>query len=350
MINIKTMIQKKKISIITLLTLLVAIFCVHYWFKDSAKHPLSEDAIVNADLVNISSVVPGKVTNIYVKDNSKVKKGDLLFTIEKTPYLIALSQAESALAIAQAALVTKSKNVSAEKYNSDITNKQIARAKTNLKLTTQTLTRLEPLLPEGYVTKQQIDDAKTAKNDAEISYQQSISQANAAKALINDTTAEQAFVEAKLSDVAFAQWQLDNTDIRAPHDGYVTGLTSSSGQFVISGQPVFTLINSENWYVSAYFRETELMNIQLNSCAAVFVLSNKNIKIDGIVDSIGRGVISTELIAIPSKLPYIPKSLNWVHVEQRFPVRIHLINPPEELMRVGASALTIVQNDHCAAH
>ncbi|WP_392561597.1 multidrug transporter subunit MdtN [Orbus sturtevantii] len=342
--------NKRLPIIVTVITLIIAIVCAHYWLRSSITNPLSEDAIVNADLVNISSSVPGRITHIYVTDNSKVKRGDLLFTIEKTPYQIRLAQTKVALAIAESALNTKLKNITAEQLNSDITDQQILRAKTNLDLATETLKRLEPLQTQGYVTKQQIDDARTAKHDAEISYQQAISQANAAKALINDADAEIAFVELKRNDVAFAQWELDNTDITAPNDGFVTGLNTSAGKFVISGQSIFTLVNSENWFVSAYFRETTLKNIKLNSCVKVYVMADKSKLIKGYVNSIGWGVISTELLSIPSQLPYLPKSLNWVHVEQRFPVRISLVNPPEELMRVGASAITIIQHDDCSSN
>lgn len=340
--------QKKKVAtIVVIVVLFIAIFCSRYWFNSVITNPLSEDAIVNADTISVSSIVPGRITHIQVKDNSRVKKGDLLFSIEKTPYLIRLSQAKSALVMAEAALSTKQKNIIAEESNYDISNKQINRAKTNLTLAKETLDRLEPLLAKGYVTKQQVEDARTLKNDAQISYEQAISQANAAKALVNDTEIEQALVEARRSDVEFAQWELQNTDILAPSDGLISGLNTSIGQFVISGQSVFTLIDTNHWYVSAYYRETELKHIMLNDCVNVYAMTNKNKLIKGYVQGIGWGVTSTELIDIPSKLPYIPKSLNWVHVEQRFPVKISLIDPPEELMRVGASAISIIKNDEC---
>ncbi|WP_392560060.1 multidrug transporter subunit MdtN [Orbus mooreae] len=342
--------KKKKIAtLVVIIVLFIAIFCSRYWFNSIITNPLSEDAIVNADTISVSSTVPGRITNIYVKDNSKVKKGDLLFSIEKMPYLIRLSQAKSALVMAEATLNTKKKNIIAEESNYDISNKQINRAKTNLELATDTLARLEPLLAKGYVTKQQVDDARTLKSDAQLSYQQALSQAVAAEALVNNTDIEQALVEARRSEVEFAQWELENTDIFAPSNGLISGLNTSVGQFVISGQSVFTLIDTDQWYVSAYYRETELEHIRLNSCVKVYAMTNKNQLIKGYVQGIGWGVTSTELIDIPTKLPYIPKSLNWVHVEQRFPVRINLIDPPEELMRVGASAISIIQNEVCTA-
>lgn len=340
--------KMKVATLAVIIVLFIAIFCSRYWFNSLIANPLSEDAIVNADTITVSSTVPGRITNIYVKDNSRVKQGDLLFSIEKTPYLIRLAQAKSALVMAEATLNTKQKNIIAEESNYAISNKQVVRAEANLKLATDTYDRLAPLLSKGYVTKQQVDDARTLKNDAQISYDQSLSQQIAAQALVNDTSVEQALVDARKSEVQFAEWELQNTDIKAPSNGLVSGLNTSVGQFVISGQSVFTLINTDNWFVSAYYRETELNHIKLNNCVQVYVMTNKNQLIKGYVQGIGWGVTSTELIDIPTKLPYIPKSLNWVHVEQRFPVRINLVDPPEQLMRVGASAVSIIQNEACS--
>lgn len=339
--------KKKGILLIPILTLLVAIILIHYWIRSSNESPLSEDAVVSADIVSISSVVPGRVIEINVKENAKVKKGDVLFKIDPTPYQIAVEQATSAVEIAQAALNTKLKTITAEKSNSQIVDHEITKTKLNLDQVTETLERLTPLYKKGYVTKQEFDNATTLKNDAEMTYEQAINQSVAAKALINDVTAEEAFLKGRKSDLALAKWNLENTTIYAPNDGWVSGLTTTPGKFIISGQSVFTLINSEQWYVSAYYRETDLKDIHLGKCAIVYVMSDKSHKIEGAVQGIGWGVISTELINIPSQLPYIPKSLNWVTVEQRFPVRINLKNPPENLMRIGATALVIIQDNDC---
>lgn len=343
----KETLKKKGILLIPILTLLIAILLIHYWIHSAENNPLSEDAVVNADTVSISSVVPGRVIEINVIENTKVKKGDILFKIDPTPYQMAVEQASAAVEVAQAALKTKLKTITAEQSNADIVDHEITKTKLNLEQVTQTLNRLTPLYKQGYVTKQQFDDATTLKNDAEMTYQQALNQSVAANALINDAAAEEAFLKARQSDLAFAKWQLDQTIVRAPNDGFVSGLITTPGKFVISGQSLFTLINSEQWYVSAYYRETELKNIQLGNCAIVYVMADKSKKIAGTVQGIGWGVISTDLINLPSQLPYIPKSLNWVTVEQRFPVRINLKNPPENLMRVGATALVIIQDDHC---
>lgn len=225
-----------------------------------------------------------------------------------------------------------------------IAGEQVTRARTNLALAEQTLARLEALRPKGYVSAQQVDDAMTAKRDAEVSLRQALQQAAAADALVTSAAAAQALVDANRAALAIAERGLADTKVTAPNDGRVVGLSVSPGEFVITGQTVFTLINTQAWYASAAFVETELANIKAGDCATVYALSDRSKAITGKVEGIGWGVASEETINIPRSLPYVPKTLDWVRIAQRFPVRIRLLDPPENLMRVGASA--VVQIDH----
>lgn len=139
-----------------------------------------------------------------------------------------------------------------------------------------------------------------------------------------------------------------DTVIRAPHDGLVVGLSISPGEYVLPDQSIFTLIDSQHWYASAYFRETELPIIKIGDCATVYAMQNRNKVMNGRVEGIGWGVTSQDQINLPRSLPYVPKSLNWVRVEQRFPVRITIDKPDTELMRVGATAtVTVRSQDDC---
>ncbi|WP_050132395.1 multidrug transporter subunit MdtN [Yersinia frederiksenii] len=313
--------------------------------RQTTLNPLAEDAELGASVVHVSSSVPGRIISLNVEENSKVQRGDLLFSIEPDLYRFRVEQAQAELKMAQAAQDTQQRTVVAEQSNAAITDEQIVRARANLKLATQTLARLQPLLPKGYVTAQQVDDAATAKHDAEVSLNQALKQSLAAEALVSTTAASEALVVARRAALAIAERELANTQIRAPHDGRVVGLTVSAGEFVIPDQAIFTLINTEHWHASAFFRETELKNISVGDCATVYVMADRQRAIQGRVEGIGWGVSSEDLLNIPRGLPYVPKSLNWVRVVQRFPVRISLDNPPEELMRVGATAVVVVRND-----
>ncbi|MEI9696474.1 multidrug transporter subunit MdtN [Moellerella wisconsensis] len=342
--------NKKKLAIIITLGLFV-ILVLLLWksLQSSSLNPLSEEAVIEANKINISSVVPGRISQFYVKENIEVKKGDLLFTIDPTMYQLRVNQAKAELAVAEATLNNKKRVIIAETSNSEVAEEQIKRAQVNLALATQSLKRLEPLLVKGFVTAQQVDDARTLKRDAEVSLRQAQKQNVASEALINNTKSEQALVESLKMSLAMAEWELSNTQIKAPSNGYIVGLSMSAGEFVLSGQSIFTLIDTDTWFASAYFKETELNNIRMGSCAVVYSMINNQQPIKGKVQGTGWGVMSTDLLNIPRDLPYVPKSLNWVRVEQRFPVRIILNNPPKDLMRVGATATVniVAKDDDC---
>ncbi|MBR0648308.1 multidrug transporter subunit MdtN [Roseomonas terrae] len=312
------------------------------YLQQAAEHPLSEDAVLTASVVHIASSVPGRIVTLAVTENQKVGRGELLFSIDPEPFRLVVQQARADLAIAEAARDGQRRTISAEQSNAAIATEQVVRARTNLALAEQTLARLSPLLRPGYVTAQQVDDARTARDDARTTLNQALRQSEAASILVSTLDASEALVAARRAALAIAERSLANTEIRAPHDGRVVGLTVATGEMVAPGQSVFTLIDTGVWYASASFRETELHSIAVGDCARVYALANRNVIIGGTVTGIGWGIMSEDVVNLPRSLPYVPKSLNWVRIVQRFPVRIRLIDPPEELMRVGASAVAIV--------
>lgn len=314
------------------------------YLKRAESNPLSEDAVLTANIVNIASTVPGRIVTLEVAENQKVAKGDLLFAIDPVPYRLAVEQARADLMIAEAARDSQKRTISAEQSNAVVADQQVTRARTNLALAEQTLARLLPLLPKGYVTAQQVDDARTARDDARTSLSQAIKQAEAAGSLVSTLDASEALVASRRAALAIAERGLANTEIRAPHAGRVVGLAIASGEIVVPGQSVFTLIDTDAWFASASFRETELPAIEVGDCARVYALADRSIPISGRVEGIGWGVVSEDLLNLPRGLPYVPKSLNWVRIAQRFPVRIRLLDPPENLMRMGASAVAIVHH------
>ncbi|OBU06349.1 multidrug transporter subunit MdtN [Morganella psychrotolerans] len=338
---------KRKIAVIIAVVVIMAA-AITGWvtLRISSLNPLSEDAVIGADIVNISSSVPGHITSLNVAENGRVKKGEVLLTIDPYSYQLAADQAKADLEIAEAAMNTQNRNVIAEQSNSGISQDQIRSSQANLKLATQTVARLQPLEAKGYVTRQQLDDAVTAKRNAEIMLQQAQKQSVAAQALVSNTDAAAALVRARRAALAIAERELENTVIRAPHDGLIAGLNVARGEYVIPDQSIFTLIDNQHWYASAYYKETELKHINIGDCATVYVMQDRNKKMTGRVQGIGWGVVSEDQINLPRSLPYIPKSLNWVRVEQRFPVRIMLDNPEPLLMRVGATATVTVRSQH----
>jgi multidrug efflux system membrane fusion protein len=135
--------------------------------------------------------------------------------------------------------------------------------------------------------------------------------------------------------------------VYSPFDARVTNLTISQGAYAHTGQQVFTLIDTRVWWAVANFRETQLHRIQPGMHAYVYVLSRPTITYDGVVDSVGFGVQpDTTLVGSFSPgLPDVQRSLNWVHLATRYPVRVRINAPETEPFRLSESAVVVIRGD-----
>jgi len=307
-------------------------------------HPSSSDASIDADVVHVAAAVGGRIIEIRVRENSPVGRGDVLFQIDPLPYQLVATQAQADLAVAKAQLDTQRKYVSTQRSNATVARDQAMNAKANYELATRTAERLRPLTAKGYVPNQQLDQADVTARDAATRLQQAQVQQLAAVQAIDTVEAGESLVAARQAALALAKRNLEDTTVRATHDGLVVGLTVSSGEFVAPGQSLFTLINTEEWYASANLRETDLSAVHAGDCATVYSMIDRRLAIRGVVDSIGWGVLDQDRISLPRSVPYVERSLNWVRVAQRFPVRIRLENPPAQVMRLGASAVIEIKH------
>jgi multidrug efflux system membrane fusion protein len=329
---------------IAAVVVVIAVAAAFYAHRRSASYPSTDDATIDSDVVHIAPAVGGRIIKIAVAENGKVAKGDLLFQIDPLPYQLTVAQAEADLGLAEAQLDTRRRVLSTEKSNAAIASEQARRARTNGELAERTVERLGPLAQQGFVPTQQFDQAQVAQRDAVTSLRQAQEQEAAALRAIGDEGAATAAVRAREAALAIARRALDDTTIRAPHDGRVVGLTVLSGEMVVPSQALFTLVDTETWYAVANFRETELEAIAIGDCATAYSMIDRRQAIRGTVEGIGWGVLDEERINLPRSVPYVQRSLNWVRVAQRFPVRIRLTNPPPQLMRLGASAVVEIKH------
>ncbi|MEX3936610.1 multidrug transporter subunit MdtN [Paraburkholderia phymatum] len=324
----------------TLLLLLLVI-------RQLDRSPRTDDAYVYADTVDVVPEVNGRIVELAVHDNQAVKEGDLLFRIDPRPYQDALTRGKASLVALDRQIELTQRTVNAQQYNAQSVRAAVERARAAANQAADTLHRMEPLLPRGYVSAEDVDRARTAQRatQAELSAAQlQAQQAVAAVSGVDALVAQRAVIEA---EIAIAELNLEYATVRAPFDGRVVGLKTSTGQFATALKPVFTLIDTRHWYVVANFRETELKGIRRGTPATVYLMSDADQRFAGSVDSIGYGVASEEAgFALPGGLPRIQRTLNWVHVAQRFPVRILVDRPNPDLFRVGTSAVAVLQPAH----
>jgi membrane fusion protein, multidrug efflux system len=330
--------KKRPLGLVIALFIITATFV--FAVKTLSTASLStDDASIDAEVVHVASPVGGRMIELPVRENQLVHQGDLLFRIDPVPYQNVVAGARAQLDVARAAVSSKQRLVESERWNAEIASEQIGRARENLALSQRTQDRLGPLTARGYIPQQQFDQAKVTTTDAATSLAQAERQNDAAHSLVDTADAAIANVRAAEAALTNALRALQDTEVKAPHDGRVTGLKVSTGEVIAPSQSLFTLINTEEWYATANFREIDLGRVRPGNCATVYSLIDRRTAIKGVVDSIGYGVLADDKIDIPREVPYVQPSLNWVRVAHRFPVRVRLEGPPQNLVRLGASAL-----------
>jgi multidrug efflux system membrane fusion protein len=375
--------------------------------REIRRNPQTDDAEVFANLIGIAPEVSGRIIRISVKDNQFVRQGELLFEIDPVPYQYALETARSqqaalegqvkdlrrAISAQDSAVVSAKANtrssearigstgaaVEAARAGVDAAQAELARAQADYAYAENNVLRLEPLLNKQFVTVDLVDQARTSRSvkgeavrqararlavaeaqsaaafaqqkEAEAGYEQSNAQLDQSIRSVTILDPLIAQREAREAAVKNAAYDLERSKVYAPFDARVTNLTISEGAYAHAGQQSFTLIDARTWWVIANFRETELKNIQPGMKADVYVMSRPNQKFEGTIDSVGFGVTPDASLvgSLSQGLPDVQRSLNWVHLATRFPVRVRVDSPSPGDFRIGASAMVVMRGNQAGA-
>jgi membrane fusion protein, multidrug efflux system len=302
------------------------------------ERPSTYDAYIQAYIVNMAPEVSGRIVELNVLDNQQVREGQVLFQIDPKPYQLRVDQARAAVQELEAQLAVTTREVASQTSGAQATATGINTAEAQLKLATSTLNRMQPLLGRGFVSAEQVDQARTAKDAAEIALERARQMAAEARLAITSTKPTEAQLDGARATLAIAERDLNKTAVRSPCDGRITALQVVAGEFANAGHPLFTIIDTKRWYAIGNFRETDLAGIKPGQRATVFVMAQPRLPLRGTVDSLGWGVASG-VSATFGGLPHVESTLNWVRIAARFPVRVLLDEPPEDLMHLGASAV-----------
>ncbi|RFP15819.1 MULTISPECIES: multidrug transporter subunit MdtN [unclassified Duganella] len=331
------------------LVALLALAALAYAVSYVDSYPRTDDAFVQADTIGVASQVAGRIVSLKARDNAVVARGDILFVIDRRPYQLDVERLRAQLATLEAQIGLTQRQVDAQRYAADAAGSNVARARQTAAQRQSSLQRLEPLLADEFVTREQVELARTARGTADAELQSALLERKRAASAVSGVDALVAQKRELAAAIAHADYLLEQTVVRAPFDGRVVDLGISEGEFAVSGKPLFTLIDTRAWYVVANFRETELKKMRPGGAASVYLMTDPDQRFDGTVDSVGWGVLPDEGGSAQG-LPKVPRSINWVHVAQRFPVRIRVHNPSAALFRIGASAVVTVAPDHAGEH
>jgi len=318
----------RKIILVTLITLLV-LFAYHV--LSDRYTPYSSQARVEAFLTQVSPEVAGDVLEVGVKDNSVVRKGQLLFRIDPEPYQVAVRSAEANLSVALQA--------------ADVSVADVAAAQAQLKKQTVDLAASRELggIVVDLVGQHALAETQGIRARAEVAKTQAdVTRAAAdvrkAQANLGEPGMRNPKVRQALAALEQARLDLRNSEVRAPANGIVTNLRLAPGQYVAPGQPLLSFLESGPRWISADLRENQLGNVKAGQdvTIALDILPGKLFR--GKVHSVGWGVSQGDE-APSGQLATVQTPQGWIREPQRFPVRILLLpgDKDEEKLDPGRS-------------
>ncbi|MDT8758331.1 HlyD family secretion protein [Sphingomonas psychrotolerans] len=309
---------------------LVILGVVGFFWLTSGRYASTDNAYVQQDKVSVSAEVAGRIVKVAVRENQRVRKGDLLFEIDPAPYRIAVEQADAAIANAQVEIQTLRTSYVGTGADIQAARDRIAQAQ-------EDYARQAELMKRGFTTRVNFQAAQHAVEQARAALQSA--QADAAEA--RSKLATGAAVPGENPQIAAARVQreqallnLSRTRIYAPADGIVSQADRLQvGQQMMTGLPAVTIVTSDLSWVEANFKETDLNKMRVGQCAEVSFDAYPGLKLKGHVWSIGAGT-GSEFSVLPAQ----NANGNWVKVTQRVPVRIAIDEKSPRALIAGLSS------------
>jgi len=339
--------KRSKAFLIVLIVLVLAGGWFGYSKYNHGKHhEETDDAQVEANINPVIPKISGYVTEVRVKDNQRVKKGDTLLILDDRDLKIKLQQAEAALgttksnlAAAEASTNASRANIATYEASAKTIDAQIETAKVNVRRATQDYDRYANLIKDHSITQQQFEQAQAAKETAENQLQalqdqkiQAGRQTSAVASQSNATSTQVGVVSATIKqrevDVEDAKLNLSYTVVTAPADGVVSKVNVQAGQFLQAGQATFSIVQGDDVWVIGNFKETQVDRLRPGQKVVIDVDAFPGHEFEAKVSS-----FSPATGARFALLPPDNASGNFVKVVQRLPIKIEFVNKQDSLVQ-----------------
>lgn len=281
------MILRRIISVaVTLAAIIAAVLVVRWMWFHYEVEPWTRDGRLRADVVQVASDVTGLITDVHVRDNETVRKGQVLFVVDHARYALALAQAEATILNQRTALAQVESEVRRDRALGALVSKEIAE---------QTSSRAEGL--------------RAALRLAEINRD-------------------------------LAKLNLERATVIASVDGITANVQLTAGDYATVGRPLLALIDTASLHIDGYFEETKLPYIHVGDPVTVTVMGLSR-PIEGHVQSIAGGIADRERSASETLLPNVNPVFSWVRLAQRIPVRIAIDRVPPGMRLIAGRTVTV---------
>ncbi|ELQ6106416.1 HlyD family secretion protein [Cronobacter turicensis] len=316
---------KKPLIILGIVVIIMVIGAIIWWFM-TRNLETTDDAFIDGDAVTVAPKVAGYVTELRVKDNQRVKKGDLLVVIDPRDATAQRDQAQAQLSLAESQLHQAQAQLALAKVQypaqRDQAKAQVLRAQAELANARAEYQRQRGVDPRA-TSKQNIDAASAQLRSAEAGLANAQAQLDVAEQVQLQIRQQETNVEARQSQVAQARAQLQTaelnlsyTEVRAPFDGYVTKRNVQNGTLVQAGSALFSIVSPDIWVV-ANFKESQLERMRPGDNVEISVDAFPDLELQGHVESIQQGS-GSRFSAFPAE----NATGNFVKIVQRVPVKI----------------------------
>ena len=324
-------------NIIACILLLGAISWVCEKFIHLGNVEFTENAQVKQHIIPVNSRVQGYIKEVRFDEYTKVQKGDTLVIIEDAEYRYMVAQAEANLENAKTGKVAMHNVISTTASNLSVTDASIEEARIVFENAERNYKRFSTLYEQNAVTRQQYDDMNTTYLAAKARYDMLRRQKESVQSVSREQNTRLGQNEAgiKLAEAALelARLNLSYTVVLAPCDGYTGRKEIQEGQLIQPGQTLVDVVDAEQKWVVANYKETQTANIREGQEVEIEIDAVPNHTFKGVVRSVSRATGASF-----SLMPQDNSSGNFVKIEQRIPVRIDFAedNDAEAMERVSA--------------
>ncbi len=343
--NTATKKKNKNFGVVLAIILVVGSIAGFFLYEHAIHHESTENAQVKADMSQVISRVSGYVNKVLVQDNQLVKTGDTLLIIDDRDYVVRVRQAEAALAVAKSNLEVARQGVNVGINQVDAANANVLAAEAGIEeakvrqwRAQKDFERYENLWQDHTITEQQYEKALAEKQAADrqlelLEKQREIAQrqSKTSGAQSTVTTSKVAVAEATVqqSEAALeaAKLNLSYTAIIAQFDGQLSAVNIEPGQMVQAGQSLFNLVSTNNYWVVANFKETQLEKMEVGQAVKIEIDAFPSHHFKAKVSSFSPATGNTFAL-----LPADNATGNFVKVVQKVPVKIVFEEPGDPFL------------------
>lgn len=278
---------------LTLMFSAIAAFVAWHIYSYYISAPQTRDGKIRADVVALATEVSGRVSEVHVRDNQQVQRGQVLFVLDRDRLANALERADAAVALA--AERSRSARREASRYGGLV----------------------------GVASDQDIAARRTQAEEAAASHRQAIAERD------------------------LARLNLESATVRSPVNGTISNFSLRPGTYASAGQPLVSIVDSESYHVAGYFEETKLPRIHPGAPVQVHVMGEAA-TLRGHVVGLARGIDDRERVtANGTLLANVNPTFTWIRLAQRIPVRVELDEIPEGMAMIAGrtATVTLIEDD-----